>query len=494
VLQRGELTFSLQTTSAAIAEERALEMGAAQLRLCRAVLQAGPMTADQVEQLVNHYMTSFRRNREEDAVNSGQRSPVAAEVHRVWTAEELRAAEDDLLHHRLEATERLAVDLLRETGQTFADIGEDAFRRLCFRLLNARVDVMREEAKRLPGGGTAGAPVVAPAGKPTPLLSALVADYLTFRDASDPLPPNTRTELVAALKALGSLMGDPPLGEVRNKDAQDFARRFSQLPARWRSKHKGKSAAEVLAETEGMNMPRVEPGTVKKELALIKAFWRWAVTREELTRNVMDAVTPPDTGSKKDKRRPFADAEIANLRPFIEAQRERRPERYWVALLCAFHGARLEEMAQLRKADVVQVEGIPCLRVRGDAGSVKNAASERDLPIHSRLIELGFLKYVKAAKGTRLFGDDERDAKVGAPISKWFAYELNKLNLSERSKKGLHSFRHTMRDKLRLAGVDPVTRREILGHAHDDVEDQVYGNPTGIKERREALEKVRLPL
>jgi integrase len=165
-----------------------------------------------------------------------------------------------------------------------------------------------------------------------------------------------------------------------------------------------------------------------------------------------------------------------------------------VALLVAFSGARLEEIAQLRKRDVLQVGGIWSIRIRDEAGSVKTDISDRDLPIHSRVLELGFLKYVKAAKGVRLFGDDERAGKVGAPISKWFAWELDKLKLADRKKKGMHSFRHTMRDKLRLAGVDGVTRREILGHAHEDTEDIVYGDPTGIKERRDALEKIRLPL
>lgn len=151
-------------------------------------------------------------------------------------------------------------------------------------------------------------------------------------------------------------------------------------------------------------------------------------------------------------------------------------------------------MAQLRKADVAQLEGMWCLRIRDDAGSVKNESSERDLPIHPRLVELGFLKFVKAAKGVRLFGDDVREGKIGAPISKWFARELDKLDLAERDKKGMHSFRHTMRDKLRRAGVDPVTRREILGHAHEDIEDQVYGDPTSLEERRAALAKVSIPL
>jgi hypothetical protein len=51
-----------------------------------------------------------------------------------------------------------------------------------------------------------------------------------------------------------------------------------------------------------------------------------------------------------------------------------------------------------------------------------------------------------------------------------------------------------MRDRLRLAGVDPVTRREILGHAHEDVEDQVYGDPTSMEERRSALQRITLPI
>ncbi|MDQ2653800.1 MAG: site-specific integrase [Chloroflexota bacterium] len=491
VLGRGELVVSLGTSDPDTAEARSLELSAAQLRLCRRLRHAGPMTSEEVDKLVAHYMTSFRANREEDSIVFGPLVPAAATERRAWVTGELAAAEEDLLHNRLSATERLAQELMREAGADFATVGHEAYRRLCYRLLAARVDVMRQEAQRLPSSVTLSAPSAPP---PSPLVSELVTAYLAHRDATDPLPKNTRTEMVAALAALVSLMGNPAIGAVRAKDAQDFVRKFSQLPQRWRTKYKGRSAEEVLKVTEGQDLPRSAPGTVKKELALIKAFWSWACIREDLSVNAMDAAKPPETGSAKDKRRPFTDAEIAALRPLIEAQKDHRPERYWVTLLCAYSGARLEEMAQLRKKDVVKIDGVWCVRISSDAGSVKNESSERDLPIHSRLLKLGFLEFVEAAKGVRLFGNDEREAKVGAPISKWFAWELDKLNLAERNKKGMHSFRHTMRDKLRRAQVDAVTRREILGHAHEDVEDAVYGDPTGVKERRDALEKVALPL
>jgi integrase len=269
---------------------------------------------------------------------------------------------------------------------------------------------------------------------------------------------------------------------------------MSQLPKRWRQAYRGKTASEVLGETEGTDIARIEPATFNKEMGLIKAFWRWACIREELTRNAMDAVKPMEAGSAKDKRKPFSDDEIRMLARVIETQRTVQPERYWVPLLLAYTGARLEEIAQLRKEDVFLSDGVWCIRITADAGSVKTDTSERDLPLHSAVIAKGFLDYVNAQSGERLFSGGSREGGIGQPISKWFGRQVTNLGIPDRTKKTLHSFRHTMRDKLRLAGVDAVTRREILGHAHEDVEDQVYGDPTGIKERKVAIEKIRLPI
>src|SRR5690606_20566770 len=159
-----------------------------------------------------------------------------------------------------------------------------------------------------------------------------------------------------------------PLASVRNRDAQDYALKMARLPKRWRQTYKGKTASEVLKETEGADVARIEPATFNKELGLVKSLWRWACWREELPRNAMDAVRPADTGSAKDKRKPFTDAEIALLGPVIESQRERRPERFWVAMLLAYTGARLEEIAQLRKQDVFKVGDIWCVRITEEAG------------------------------------------------------------------------------------------------------------------------------
>lgn len=488
IIGRPELSYSLRTGDPHLAEVRVLELSARQLRLYRAVRQASRvMTSDEITDLVRRYMESFRENREADAMAFGRLSPEAAQGRVHWLSVALQDAEQALVHNDLASTERLAEEILGERG--IAPIDPDTFRRLTYRLLTARVDVLREDARRMPS--TAAPPGPTPA---SPLLSALVKDYLAHRDTSDAYRKKTRIEAVAAFAAMVDLLGDKPINSVRNRDAQGFALKFGQLPQRWRQSNRGKTATEVIVATEGTNVTRIAPATFNKEMGLIKAFWTWACLREELPSNAFDAVSPAEIGNTKGKRKSFTEEDMQRIAPVIAEARATWPARYWIATLLAYSGARLAEIAQLRKQDIFEAEGIWCIHITDEAGSLKNDASERDVPIHSAVIAKGFLEFIQGAPAGYLFASQEGEGRDGQPISKWFSRLLTNLALPERAKKGLHSFRHTMRDRLLRAGVDGVTRREILGHAHEDVEDQVYGDPTGMTERKEALERVSLPV
>ncbi len=57
-------------------------------------------------------------------------------------------------------------------------------------------------------------------------------------------------------------------------------------------------------------------------------------------------------------------------------------------------------------------------------------------------------------KDGRLFSDEETTDRFGRAVSQWFSRELTALDVKDRKKKGLHSFRHTMIDRLRAAKVD----------------------------------------
>ena len=70
---------------------------------------------------------------------------------------------------------------------------------------------------------------------------------------------------------------------------------------------------------------------------------------------------------------------------------------YWIPLVLLHTGARPAEICQLRVSDVMTQDNIACLNItdEGEAQSIKNGNSRRLVPIHSRLIALGFLHYVE---------------------------------------------------------------------------------------------------
>jgi integrase len=75
---------------------------------------------------------------------------------------------------------------------------------------------------------------------------------------------------------------------------------------------------------------------------------------------------------------------------------------YFVLILGVFTGCRLEELCMMRCKDITKVNGLWLYRIReeGEYGdketTVKTASSERDIPLHSALVNtLGFVRYVK---------------------------------------------------------------------------------------------------
>ena len=123
--------------------------------------------------------------------------------------------------------------------------------------------------------------------------------------------------------------------------------------------------------------------------------------------------------------------------------------RYWVLLLCRYTGARSKEMLQLRKSDVtVNSEGIHYMNVRrGEDQYVKTDSSLRHIPLHSHLIELGFLDFVAQADDW-LFSEVPSD-KYGskAPyFTRWWRDRLDEVCIDNQP---THVFRHTIKTELR---------------------------------------------
>ncbi len=104
--------------------------------------------------------------------------------------------------------------------------------------------------------------------------------------------------------------------------------------------------------------------------------------------------------ASRTRKAAFTDEEMGKIIPALlalSADDLPRTEFKWVALALAFSGARCMEVLQLRQADVRSVDGVMCFDFnRGEGNSIKNEPSLRLVPIHSQLVELGFLKWATA--------------------------------------------------------------------------------------------------
>ena len=304
-------------------------------------------------------------------------------------------------------------------------------------------------------------------------------------------------EVERSLRDLFELMGDMPIAAFDANQARLLKDRLSRCPQYFglRPEFKGKTLLQVVES--GSTYKTVTAVTVNNRLRKLSAFMNWCKTNGYIQDNPLTGLKMM-TGSAKEARLSFEQHDLTTLLDLdaLKAEARKHPWRYWIPLLGRYTGARLEELCQLRTDDFVEQQGILCIRIddSSEGQNLKNASSRRMLPIHPSLIELGLLRYVESAKATgahRLFPDLEPvRGKLGHAPSKWFGRYKAKRGIDD-SKKTFHSFRHTLIDDLRDAGVQDSLIKRIVGHEDSSVTFGVYGSRTPLKAMQEALEHIK---
>lgn len=141
------------------------------------------------------------------------------------------------------------------------------------------------------------------------------------------------------------------------------------------------------------------------------------------------------------------------------------PAAYWIPLLALYTGARLSEICQLEVNNIQRIDGIEVLKITdsGEGQRVKSDAGHRVIPIHSTLLELGFMEYVEGQSGTTLWSDlPKRSGKAGGFFSRFFGDLRKRLGIP--SDIVFHSFRHTFRSALVEKGISEPVIDRLLGH------------------------------
>lgn len=144
---------------------------------------------------------------------------------------------------------------------------------------------------------------------------------------------------------------------------------------------------------------------------------------------------------------------------------------YWVPLVAAFAGARIEELCQAGVQDVSCINGVWTLRIAelDEGQAIKTDGSWRYVPIHEELIRCGFLVYVasvRVAGRQRLFPTLRNDNKYklwSNALGKWFSRYIDSIGLTD-DRLCFHSFRFSFRQWCTHSGISDEVRDALTGH------------------------------
>ncbi|WP_156421434.1 hypothetical protein [Aureimonas sp. AU40] len=348
-----------------------------------------------------------------------------------------------------------------------------------------------------------------PEAPPLPLLSECMESYVESV-AKDDRGASYVNGLRSKLREFISIVGDKPLANYVPRDLRTFAEGLADLPTNWMKfpAYKGRTAAEVVAmvaaaRARGEAVPpcRSETTILGYCQAIAGAFG-WLAMDLTLRSPFADVrVKAPRHAPKAVVREPFAVADLN--RWFASAVLEDRPDDYWLPLLGTLTGARIGELAYLQGGDIVEVQpGLWAadlsryLLVNGkdQERQVKNEGSRRLFALHQALTDVGFIRYAKNRPDSD-WVFPHLHHKIADPAdtaSKRQGARLRACGLHNRLSAVFHSSRHTAKDFLRIAKIDPRTSSLQTGHVPQSVEAS-YGSKRLRADEVEVLAAMALP-
>ena len=333
------------------------------------------------------------------------------------------------------------------------------------------------------------------------------------------------------VERLSEFLGSKTIDQIEPHDLARFKVEAAKFPV-------GRSPAilamnfnEIVewAEGPGRDEPKIKPITLWKWINTFNGMFAYAAKNRWIDFNPADdtMAKPPRT---RNARVALTAQDIAEIfsRPMFTGfegradagYRERkgpaivRDAKFWIPIVALYTGARLEEIGSTLASEVRQQDGIWLFDIldRGDEDadahhrSIKNPQSRRVVPLHGKLIELGFLEYVASVSSTGFLFPDLKPTRTPtgwkrtAKFSKWWGHfrRANAKAAGEgmgSKKKPFHSFRHATIRALRKPGINPVLAYLLVGHEDGEIDrmNLGYGEGADLTTLKETVDQIEFP-
>lgn len=284
-----------------------------------------------------------------------------------------------------------------------------------------------------------------------------------------------------------------------------------------------------LNSAEFKCIERISINNYNQYAELLMTLFRWA--KEDKKRKYLSGenvfVELKKTAKPHKSYSPFTDEEI---KLFFGSDMYRKKEfkenyswRYWIPIIMLYHGMRLEEAAQLLTKNIILSNGVWCFDIRDELdeqGRILTITKkrgkqtgERIVPIHRKVIGIGFLDYVQHQKkkgSVKLFptlsncDSKGRYIQAGRTVSAWFNEDdekhyknsyFTKVGINKKKRNlVLYSFKHSV-ETLLINHPDNIAHDKIdtmIGHLIKSTGRLHYGK-YNEKTILEVVEKIDYP-
>lgn len=293
------------------------------------------------------------------------------------------------------------------------------------------------------------------------VLSTLASLYLT--EQQDELAPASIRDTKSAFKTLATVLTDTKTGvelDLTSHTREDMVALKTKL------------------------MCGRKPLTVNKLLTRLNTLLTWAMNNGHLEKAYNKGLKI--TKGTESGRKAFSGSQIQTLMD----QMARLPVsswKRWAMSIGAITGARIGEVYQLTKADVLRIGDVVAISINDSAGkTLKNKHSNRLVPLIDGAFGFNlreFLEYVESCE-RRLFDR----------VAHNFTRVLNETlrdTLQHDSGEGLtyHSLRHSLAGLMKHCGIQAEIAQSVMGHSSQSITFDLYGGnqQVGIKKLEKAL-------
>ena len=270
------------------------------------------------------------------------------------------------------------------------------------------------------------------------------------------------------LSTFRSVFGERIAASLTRDDTERYIKLAYAIPANFnnpdhvKNKFQGITLDMILnnsPELEAVDYEVRGVGTIRDDLATVRAFLRWVLERKDINLQApINALNNEVSDIQyESERRPFTSEELRTLfekdnpAPENYVKGFSKPISFFLPLIALYTGARLAEICQLHLNDIKRVESSSTGDFywvidinEDDDKKLKNKHSRRQIPLHKALVEAGLLEYVermRSAGETRLFPGVVRTSSQFGSQSQWFGNYSDEAGVTDKQT-SFHSFRH----------------------------------------------------